>query len=106
MLRKLSSVNSYPIANELENYRFKTIEQDFQVAIGLEKFQLENNKALNDPTFVKWIALNKNHEGDDKLFRLQPCTETDFAKFHPPDVNIIDELANLKDRGTLFCLDW
>ena len=38
--------------------------------------------------------------------RLQPCTEADFAKFYPPDVNIIDELANLKERGTLFCLDW
>ena len=62
MLHKLSSVNSYTIANELENYRFRTKEQDFQVAIGLERFQLPDNKALNDPAFVKWVALNPDGE--------------------------------------------
>ena len=82
-------------------------DEGFMIAVGfVDHF---TGEAFNDPRYLKWLDNFYAYESGvlaPKLAQpMQPCTEEDYQKFHPPDKSAAPIVENLKKAGALFCLD-
>ena len=65
--------------------------------------------SLNDQSIFKVVAqinLQTNTGLSGDFYTLHPCTETDYAKFHPVEKKAAAKVETLKERKSFFCLDW
>ena len=82
-------------------------DSGFMIAVGLVHFL--TGETLNDPRYLKWINAYTSAEGGvyipKQAHMMRPCTEEDYEKFNPPDMNAALIVEQLKKDGALFCLD-
>ena len=62
----------------------------------------------DDPDFVEWqVQMTEQVDGviTDIPLSTHKCNETDYENFYEPNRSYISQLALLKERGNLICLD-
>ena len=79
------------------------------MAVAVENY---NKGSQNDQSIFKVVAHRrlKTSETDtdytNDFYTFHPCTEADYAKFHPVDQKVAPKVENFKARQGFFCLDW
>ena len=84
------SVNKYMHWNAFSDYDlWKGSEnEDFMMAFAVVDFV--TNEVKDDPSYVKWFAEYIHSKNNNKTYSevgMRICTEEDFKKFHPHDIN-------------------
>ena len=107
--RRNPTVNTYVEPNFFmkENTFAPFKEKSFQMAFLVESYL--TRQAVTDPRYVKYQATYLEYKNEVKvnsiLIPTHPCTEADFEKFYPVDVNSETKLAALKRDKQLLCME-
>ena len=97
------ATNSHSIE---EGARYDAQRDDFVMAFGIENFA-EGIK--DDPRFTQWLASYSTADSDgnyqERYYPMHKCTDSEYAKFYPPDNDSKVKIELFKKSRSFYCFD-
>ena len=107
LMRKNPNITTFVDPNAFTQAdTFNTGEEGFQIAVALNNY---GKDAVEQARYIKFVARKMIQNGDDwtvTYYPLHPCTDEDFAKFHPSEMRSTDAIDRYRNEGGMWCMDW
>ena len=86
--------------------KFDTSQDGFQIAVAVDSSSGDLSDAARYFKFVARLYTQTGATYESTYYPLHPCSEEDFAKFHPTEKRSAAAVQRYRDKGGMFCLDW
>ena len=97
------TTNSHSIE---EGARYDAQRDDFVMAFGIEHFF---DGIKDDPRFTQWFVSYKTGDYDgnyqERNYLMHKCTDSEYAKFYPPDNDSKVKVELFKKSRSFYCFD-